>query len=98
MRATTRAQLVIYDVRDPKGGRRVHRIVRGDGHRVQLSVFRVRATEVAIERRRGALEGVMEGDGNLLILPPCPRCAQGVAARHDGRDWPAVRRPFTTTG
>ena len=94
MATTSREHLVIYDVRDPKRWRRVHRIVLGYGHRVQLSVFRVRATEVAIERLRWELERVMEGEDNLLIIPLCPRCADRVAARHDDCDWPAEEPPF----
>lgn len=94
MPVTTRDHLVIYDVRDPKRWRHVHRIVLGYGRRVQLSVFRVRATPTAIERLRWELERVMAEEDHLLIVPLCPRCAQRVNARHDSCEWPEDDPPF----
>jgi CRISPR-associated protein Cas2 len=81
--------LVSYDIRSPRRWRRVYRIIRGYGDRVQYSVFRVRATPVQMARLRWELSRVLAPEDALLTVRLCPTCADQIGARNDEDNWPA---------
>lgn len=90
--------LVCYDVRDPARWRRVYRLLRGYGERVQYSVFRVRANDTQLARLRWELERLLEGEDDLLVITLCPRCADRISHRNPERAWPADDPPFRILG
>lgn len=75
--------LVVYDVRDDKRLRRVHRICTGWGRPVQLSVFRVRGTARELARLQFELAQVLEAEDRLLIVPLCAGCAGRIVVKGD---------------
>ncbi len=80
--------LVAYDVREPKRWRRVYKLLRGYGERVQYSVFRVSATPLQAARLRWELERLLAPEDALMIIRMCPTCASRLRATHDGEQWP----------
>lgn len=73
--------LVVYDVLDATRLRRVHKICRGWGQRVQLSVFRVRGTAREMARLEFELARVMEATDRLLIVRLCPGCVSAIKVK-----------------
>lgn len=82
-----RWRLVCYDIRDPGRWRLVHRIVKGFGRRVQLSIYRCRLDDKETEQLRWELSRVMAPEDDLLIVDLCPSCANRVVARNDVDSW-----------
>ena len=74
-----------YDVRDPKRWRRVHKIVNGDGERLQYSLFRCHLTRVQMEKARHELEKVMAEEDDLLVIRLSPRCR--IISWTEGKTW-----------
>ena len=74
----SRWYLVCYDVRDPKRLRKVAKTLEGHGHRVQFSVFRCWLSALQLNRLRWELSEIMHAEDELLTIPICARCAQGV--------------------
>ncbi|MBX3463792.1 MAG: CRISPR-associated endonuclease Cas2 [Planctomycetes bacterium] len=87
MATDKRWKLVCYDVRDQARWRKVYRLVRGHGSRVQYSVFRCRLDSRAIERLRWELSKVMAPEDTLLIIDLCPRCSEHVVSTNVEEDW-----------
>ena len=81
--------LVSYDIRSPARWRRVYRIVRGYGDRIQFSVFRVRATALQMAKLRWELSRVLAPEDALLTVRLCSTCADQIGARNDEHNWPA---------
>lgn len=81
--------LVSYDVRDPKRLRKVAKLLEGYGHRVQLSVFRIRMNRQSLEKLRWELSEIMTLEDDLLVIPLCERCAGKVSehSRGEHSDW-----------
>jgi CRISPR-associated protein Cas2 len=73
--------LVVYDVLDPSRLRKVHKVCRSWGERVQLSVFRVRGTLRELARLEFELAREMEATDRLLIVRLCPGCASVVKVK-----------------
>jgi len=84
--------LVAYDVRDPARLHRTAKILKGFGDRVQLSVFKVHASQRQIERLRWELLRVLEEEDFLLVVGLCVACVDsiykkgGVAWRREDTD------------
>lgn len=75
--------LAIYDVRDDKRLRKVHKVCQAWGHPVQLSVFRVRGTDRELSRLEFELARVMEPVDRLLLVRLCPGCASRISVKGD---------------
>lgn len=82
-----RWHLVSYDVRDDGRRRRVARLLEGYGERLQESVFRCLLGAVELERLRWELTRVMADEDDLLVIPVCDRCADGVGGLHAKEGW-----------
>jgi len=83
--------LVCYDVRDDKRLRRTAKHMEGYGERVQYSVFRCWMTQRDMERLRWELTQMLAAEDDVLIIPLCPRCVQGMRVTHavsKRPDWP----------
>lgn len=90
--------LIGYDVRDAKRLRRVAKILKGYGHRVQFSFFKVQAVPRQIERLRWELSKVLEDEDHLLIVGLCPRCAQNVEEQSGDVRWDPEPPNFEIVG
>jgi CRISPR-associated protein Cas2 len=87
MSVDKRWRLVCYDIRDPARWRKVYKIVRGRGTRVQYSVFRCRLDQREVESMRWELAKVMDSTDSLLIVDLCPTCAGNVISRNHVDGW-----------
>lgn len=87
MAEARRWYLVTYDVRDPARWRKVYRVIRSFGERVQYSVFRCRLSERQVQHLRWELEKRMATEDSLLVVGLCAGCATRVAARNRPEDW-----------
>ncbi len=85
--------LVSYDVRDPIRLRRTHKLLKGYGVSLQLSVFRCRLSPRQLERLRWELEKVLAPEDGLLILGMCETCMKRVVIRNSRTDWDAKEEP-----
>ncbi len=93
-----RWRLVCYDIRDPGRWRQVHRIVKGFGRRVQLSVYRCRLDDKQTQQLRWELSRVMASEDDLLIVDLCPSCAERVVARNHVESWTTQPPRFHISG
>lgn len=98
MSAEKRWRLVCYDIREPARWRKVYRIVRGRGHRVQYSVFRCRLDNREVEKLRWELAQVMAAEDALLIVDLCPTCAASVISRNHVGGWREKIPSFRVVG
>ena len=73
--------LLMYDVRDDKRLRAVHKICKRWGRAVQLSVFRVRGTERELARMEFELSKVLEVEDRLVLVRLCPGCVARIAVK-----------------
>jgi CRISPR-associated protein Cas2 len=95
---TRRWRLVCYDVRDPARYRKVYKIIRGEGERVQYSIFRCRLDDRQTERLRWRMLQQMSPDDALLIVDLCPSCASRVVSRNHLDDWKDPASTFRVIG
>lgn len=79
--------VVAYDVRDPARWRKVYKVLRGFGVRVQYSVFRCKLSERQLEHLRWELEKRLEREDSLLVIGLCEGCAARVAVRNGVEAW-----------
>lgn len=83
--------LICYDVRDDKRLRRVAKHMEGYGNRVQYSVFRCWMTPREMERLRWELTQMLDEVDDVILIPLCPRCVQGMRVAHETTkrpNWP----------
>lgn len=73
--------LVVYDVRDDKRLRRVHKTCTAWGKPVQLSVFRFRGTGRELARFQFELARILTAEDRLLIVPLCDGCASKICVK-----------------
>jgi CRISPR-associated protein Cas2 len=79
--------LVSYDVHDEKRLRKCAKHMEGYGHRVQYSVFRCWMSDRDMERLRWELTQMLEKEDDVLLIPLCGRCVDGIVGIH-GEDRP----------
>ncbi len=73
--------LVCYDISNPKRLRKVARACEDYGYRRQLSVFLCRVSATEFVRLRNRLYDVIDlKEDQVLFIPLCPRCADGMEA------------------
>lgn len=77
--------LVMYDVREPKRLKRVHKVLREWGEPVQYSVFNVRATRREIEELRYRLARVLKPEDSVLWFRLCAICANQLVVQGEPR-------------
>ena len=93
----TRWWLVCYDVREPKRLRKTAKHMEGYGERMQYSVFRCWMNPTQMQRLRWELTEVLKPEDDVLMIPLCSRCVEGMETTHSARnvpDWPEAPEPF----
>lgn len=95
---TRRWRLVCYDIRDPKRYRQVYKVIRGEGDRLQYSVFRCRLDDRQTEELRWRMLKHMSPDDALLIVDLCPSCAGRVVSRNHLTGWKDPASEFRILG
>lgn len=87
----SRWYLVCYDVRDPKRLRKTAKHMEGYGERMQYSVFRCWMTSRQMECLRWELTDILAPADDVLVIPLCDRCVDGIKCTHTATkqpDWP----------
>ena len=95
---TRRWRLVCYDIRDPKRYRKLYKIIRGHGERLQYSIFRCRLDDRQTERLRWRMLKCMEPEDALLIVDLCPGCADRIVSRNHLHGWTDPASTFRIIG
>lgn len=88
--------LICYDVHDPVRLRRCAKLMEGAGQRMQYSVFRCWLTTTAMQRLRWELTEVLDPEDEVLMIPLCARCVDGMQTTHSAPklpDWPDGPEP-----
>ena len=83
----TKWWLVCYDVHDPDRLRKCAKHMEGYGVRVQYSVFRCWMTRREVERLRWELTELLKVDDDVMLIPLCSHCVNGIVGIH-GNDRP----------
>lgn len=86
--------LLSYDIRHPKRWRQAYKLLRGNGERIQYSLFRCHLTRTALEALRWELEQILNPEDDLLVIHLCSRCAGGVEVRGRTDRWDERPPPF----
>ncbi len=89
--------LVCYDVREAKRLRKTAKHMEGYGERMQYSIFRCWMSPKQVERLRWELTSLLTAEDDVLIIPLCPRCVEGITATHTAvkePDWPSEPEAF----
>lgn len=79
--------LVSYDVRDAARWRKLYRLVRGYGERVQYSVYRCRLSARQVEHLRWCMERILDKEDSLLLVGLCEGCVERIAVRNRPESW-----------
>ncbi len=90
--------LVCYDVRDPERLRKAAKHMEGYGERMQYSVFRVWLAPREAERLRWELTEMLTPEDDVLMIPLCSGCVEGIRSTHlDGQRplWPGEPERYT---
>jgi len=86
--AAERLYIVAYDISSRDRWRRVHGIMKGYGHWLQLSVFQCRLTKRRKREMLGKLEkAIRNGEDHVLIMDIGPAETVDVCIESLGRDW-----------
>ena len=92
MPADAKWYLVCYDVRNAKRLRLVAKHLEGYGTRVQYSIFRCWLSDSQMQRLRWELtEKFTKPEDDVLFIPICSRCVEGLAVAHSATkkpNWP----------
>ena len=80
--------LICYDVRDPVRLRKTAKHMEGYGKRMQYSVFRCWLTVREMERLRWELTELLESEDDVLMIPLCGRCVEGIQTTHSTQNEP----------
>jgi len=85
--AEKRWYLVSYDIREPARWRRAYKTLKGNGERVQYSLFRCRLSRTEMEALRWELEKILDDEDDLMFIHLCPRCAGRVQEKGEDGGW-----------
>ena len=85
--------LISYDIRDPARWRKVYKLIRGFGERVQYSVFRCRLSQRELAQLRWELEKRLDAVDSLLVVGLCEGCCQRVKTKNQ-ESWPSEEPTF----
>lgn len=86
--------LLGYDIRDPKRWRAVYKTLKGNGERVQYSLFRCRLNRTELEALRWELEQILDPADDLVVIHLCARCAGRIEVRGHEGDWAEPEERF----
>jgi CRISPR-associated protein Cas2 len=83
--------LICYDVHNKKRLRKCAKHMEGYGERMQYSVFRCWLTPRDMQRLRWELTELLASEDEVLLIPLCDRCVDGIQGTHSAvnqPDWP----------
>lgn len=80
--------LICYDVRDPKRLRLAAKLLEGAGRRMQYSVFRCWMNNRQMQEIRWRLTEILQPEDDVLIIPLCSRCVDGMETTHSATNEP----------
>lgn len=83
----TKWWVVCYDVHDSKRLRKCAKHMEGYGERIQYSVFRCWMSKREVERLRWELTELLESEDEVMLIPLCGSCVEGIVGIH-GSDRP----------
>lgn len=86
--------LVCYDVRDPERWRKLCKIVKGYGQRIQYSIFRCRMTERTMQKLYWEAMQVLDSSDDFLIIPICNQCAGRIPKVNERKNWDPIQERF----
>lgn len=86
--------LISYDIRDQKRWSKVYKKVKGQGERVQFSVFRANMSRTELENFRFELDKIMKDEDDLLIIRLCQGCAKRVLDTRGADKWKTAPPKF----
>ena len=89
--------VVCYDITEPKRWRRVYKLLHGYGRRLQYSIFRCWLSSREMERLRWELTELLTAEDDVLFIPLCMRCQEGIRTTHAATkrpDWPEAPGRF----
>lgn len=87
---------VTYDVRDPKRWRKLYKLIRGYGERLQYSVFRCWLSERQFEKLRWEVEKRLTEEDSVLFIGLCQNCVRKIAGKNREGEWEteAEEKPY----
>ena len=94
MASSKKWYLLCYDIHDEKRLRRIAKLVKGYGVRVQYSVFRARLSARQLERFRWEATKIMKTEDDLLVVELCEKCVGKLASRHKKLEWPTETKRY----
>lgn len=86
--------LVAYDIRENKRWRKVYKLLKGYGKRVQYSIFRCRMTARQLEKMRFELESHLVDEDSILFVGLCEGCVARIEAKNKPEQWEMVQETF----
>jgi CRISPR-associated protein Cas2 len=86
--------LICYDIRCAKRWRRVHKLLKGYGAAVQLSIFRVRLNQRDREKLRWELSQILQPEDAILLVGLCGRCCERVPLYNRPGVWEEPQASF----
>ncbi len=88
--------LVAYDVREPKRWRKLYKLLRGYGTRLQYSVFRCWLSERQMQKLRWDVEKRIDAEDAVLFVGLCEGCVRRIVSRNRAEAWDqqADEQPF----
>jgi len=79
--------LITYDVRDPKRWRKLYKLMRGYGERIQYSVFRCWLSERQLQKLRWEVEKRIDAEDAVLFVGLCEACVARIESRNRPEAW-----------
>jgi CRISPR-associated protein Cas2 len=64
--------------------------MEGYGERMQYSIFRCWLTRLEMERLRWELTQMLTTEDDVLLIPLCPACVEGICGTHEETSWPSA--------
>lgn len=86
--------LVCYDVRDAGRWRKLYKMMKGYGQRIQYSIFRCKLTERQVQKMYWEAMKVLDKEDDFLVIPICNRCAARIPAINERSDWKPSNERF----
>lgn len=87
-------KLICYDIRDERCWRKVEKLIKGYGERVQYSIFRCWLTERQYRKLLWQLEMELSDEDSLLIVPLPDEVQSQIVCRNLMNDWERTDDPF----
>jgi len=68
--------------------------LKGQGERLQYSIFRLNMAKKQMEELRWELGKILTEEDDLMVVRLCPGCAQRVIDTREGNNWKEAQPAF----